>query len=388
MNFGIHTPEDLEKFVSEQPPEGVQLEYKNSRILQKSDTQAICKAISAFANSAGGVFVIGIDASTEQLILDGGWSGASRLDWLHRVINSGTFPAVETAYVTEIVADSGRYYVIDVKVSPKAPHQSQDQRYYRRRGSHSDPMEHYEIEDIRSRPASEQLPIEVSLFTERQLVSFKLRNTSHFEPVENLTVTIQANFDFERDTTARLQTRGLRQLRAGVEHVFLIDSFFTILQANPEPEFTITVSYDWRGRREHDSATFFIGDYLNTSIINPPVVEALSSLEKKIESIKGSIDKLANHAESWKHITDGSGLRLSHRTIKALLQQEQRFDPTEFDWKGYQLILDSSDDDAIKLHHIFNTFGGYRSAREEYDELSVELKAKFERIFQVKFNDG
>lgn len=388
MNFGIHTPEDLEKFVSEQPPEGVQLEYKNSRILQKSDTQAICKAISAFANSAGGVFVIGIDASTEQLILDGGWSGASRLDWLHRVINSGTFPAVETAYVTEIVADSGRYYVIDVKVSPKAPHQSQDQRYYRRRGSHSDPMEHYEIEDIRNRPASEQLPIEVSLFTERQLVSFKLRNTSQFEPVENLTVTIEANFDFERDTTARLQTRGLRQLRAGVEHVFLIDSFFTILQANPEPEFTITVSYDWRGRREHDSATFFIGDYLNTSIINPPVVEALSSLEKKIESIKGSIDKLANHAESWKHITDGSGLRLSHRTIKALLQQEQRFDPTEFDWKGYQIILDSSDDDAIKLHHIFNTFGGYRSAREEYDELSVELKAKFERIFQVKFNDG
>src|SRR5690606_1106940 len=105
----------------------------------------------------------------------------SKLDWLHRAISSGTFPAVETANVTEINIETGRYYVITVEVSPKAPHQSQDHRYYKRRGSHSDPMEHYEVEDIRNRPKSKALPLEIVLFPEGQLVSFKLRNISDSE---------------------------------------------------------------------------------------------------------------------------------------------------------------------------------------------------------------
>lgn len=386
MDLGINTIEDLEKFVADQPPESVTLEYKSSRLLQKSDAQAICKTVSAFANSIGGTFVIGIDASGESLKLDGGWPENSRIDWLHRIINSGTFPAVETVTITEIAAESGKYYIISVNVSPKAPHQGQDQRYYRRRGSHSDPMEHYEIEDIRNRPKSEQLPLDISLFTEGQLLSLKLRNVSPSDPVDNLIVVIDANFEFDRISVTRLTERGLRQMRPSVEHVFLLDSFPAILQATSEPKLHVSVTYDWRGRNEHDSATFYLGDYLNTSIVTPPVVHALKDLSKKVDAIRGSLDKLGSYAAAWENATDGSGLRLSQRTIRSLLKQDQRFDPSEFDWRGYQVILDISADDALSLHHVFGYFGG-GNPLEEYNKLSEALRDKFERVFRVGFKD-
>ncbi|OEC93381.1 ATP-binding protein [Rhizobium sp. YK2] len=386
MAFEIRTIEDLERFVFDRPPESVTLEYKNSRILQKSDTHAVCKAVSAFANSMGGTFIIGIDASGETLTLDGGCTGPSKIDWIHRVINSGTFPAVETIDVTEITADAGSYYVIDTKVSPKAPHQSQDHRYYRRRGSHSDPMEHYEIEDVRNRPKTVLAPLEISLFPEGQVVSFKLRNASSSEPIDNLSVEVDANFPFDRDSVARLKARGLKQMRPSVEHIYMIDSFHTILSSTAEPELQITASYEWRDHTERHSARFHLADYLHTSIVTPPLVGALNGLGKKLDTIKSALDKLGRAAEAWESATDGSGLRLSHRTIKALLKQEQRFDPREFDWQGYQVILDITIDEAIALHRLL-AFGRGRDQRAEYNELPSLLREKFERVFRVDFGD-
>ncbi|WP_312357513.1 ATP-binding protein [Agrobacterium sp.] len=156
---------DLESFFADNPAESVGLEYKSSKILAKGEIGPICKGVSAFANSAGGTFVIGIDAKDGRTTLDDGWQGQSKLDWIYRAINSGTFPAVETAVVKEIQGERGKYYVISVDVSKEAPHQGQDNRYYKRRGSHSDPMEHYEIEDVRNRPKGKGSPLEIRVET-------------------------------------------------------------------------------------------------------------------------------------------------------------------------------------------------------------------------------
>ncbi|WP_164735929.1 ATP-binding protein [Rhizobium anhuiense] len=359
------------------------LEYKSSKLLGKGEIQAVCKAVSAFANSAGGTFILGIDASDEKLALDGGWRESSKLDWLHRAINSGTFPAVETVDIAEISAETGRYYVIAVGVSPKAPHQSQDHRYYKRRGSHSDPMEHYEIEDIRNRPKNKALPLEISLFPQGQLVSFKLRNVSNSEVIDNLKVGVEANFPFERKALARLKERGLRQLRPSVEHVFLIDSFFTILNANPEPELQVSVTYERHGHFERDSITFYLADYMNASIVKTPVVSALGDLGGKLDTMAKTLEKLCRHAETFERATDGSGLRLSQRTIKSLLKQDQRFDPTEFDWEGYRIILDITTDEAFQFYHIFGVMGGKHERMARYKEIPAALRERFEAVFKV-----
>jgi hypothetical protein len=384
--ISLKTYADLQAFVADNPPESVSLEYKSSKLLGKgSDIQPVCKAVSAFANSAGGIFIVGIDASGEKLALDGGWRESSKLDWLHRAINSGTFPPVETVDIAEINAETGKYYVIAVGVSHRAPHQCQDHRYYKRRGSHSDPMEHYEIEDVRNRPKSKVLPLEISLFPKGHLVSFKLRNASDSEVIDNLKVNVEANFPFERKTLTRLKERGLRQLRPAVEHVFVIDSFPEILRANPEAELHISAIYERNGSVEKDSVAYYLADFAHSLIVTPPVVEALDGLGKKFDAMANTLEKLRRHAERLERATDGSGLRLSQRTIKALLEQDQRFDPTEFDWEGYRIILDITMDEALEFYHVFGVWGGRHEQMAQYKQISAELREKFERVFKVDF---
>src|SRR5689334_21761074 len=147
------TLSDIHAIVTNEIPEGVTLEYKGSNILAARNVNAICKAVTAFANSAGGQLVTGIESSGGKRIqLDGGVVGSSRLDWIHKVINANTYPPVESVEVLELRETTGSYYIISVPPSISAPHQSNDNRYYKRRGTHSEPMEHYEIEDVRNRP--------------------------------------------------------------------------------------------------------------------------------------------------------------------------------------------------------------------------------------------
>src|ERR1043166_2436932 len=139
------TLDDVETIVTERIPEGVTLEYKSSSILIDRDANTVCKTVSALANSAGGTFIIGIEMKNLVPVrIDDGTPGASKRDWIYQTINGGTFPAVEVIDILEFQTPTGTIYVIEVPPSPQAPHQSKDRKYYKRRGSHSEVMEHYE----------------------------------------------------------------------------------------------------------------------------------------------------------------------------------------------------------------------------------------------------
>lgn len=388
MQPSLTSLQELEAFIADDPAESVALEYKSSKILAKGEHQSICKAVSAFANSAGGRFIIGIDSSIGSLRLDGGWQQSSKLDWLYRAINSGTFPAVETAYVTEIAAETGRYYVIDVAVSPMAPHQSQDHRYYKRRGSHSDPMEHYEIEDVRNRPKSKTPPLQISLHFQRTLLSIKFRNVSQNQTIDNILVDIETNFPFDEGLLGRLRNRSFKQMGPGTEHVFLAGNVSSFLQANGDAELRISASYQQGGVKERARAEFYLADYMYTSLLTPPIVEALDKISQKIGDATGAIGKLVRKAEVLGDIADGTGLRLSHRTLRGLLGEKQLFDPGEFAWQAYKIILDITDDEAIQLANVFSGYEGVGRVRGEYEKIPQELKVKFERYFRPPTADA
>src|SRR6202158_3376063 len=82
---------------------GAAREYKSSTSLDSKGVGAICKAVSALSNSAGGQFITGVESKDGKPVrLDGGFSGPSKLDWLHQIINANTHPALENFDVTEI----------------------------------------------------------------------------------------------------------------------------------------------------------------------------------------------------------------------------------------------------------------------------------------------
>lgn len=216
---------DISAIVTDEIPESVTLEYKGSNVLADRDVNAICKTVTAFANSAGGQFVIGIESNRGKPIqLDGGAVGPSRLDWIHKIINANTYPPVESVKVIELHETTGSYYIISVLPSISAPHQSNDKRYYKRRGTHSEPMEHYEIEDVRNRPKQTLAPLRIELFMQDHLAFLYLKNDHASDSIKNIKCLVEANFKLRRDGIDSLNKRGIREFRARTECYFVLDN--------------------------------------------------------------------------------------------------------------------------------------------------------------------
>jgi hypothetical protein len=87
--------------------------------------------------------------------------------------------------------------------------------------------------------------------------------------------------------------------------------------------------------------------------------------------------------ELFEQAVDGSGVRLSRRTLTLLKGEDVKFSPHEFDFKGYQIIADISSDDAIRLNGVFGTIGPIGSRRARYRELPEALRHKFEQVFDI-----
>jgi hypothetical protein len=380
------TLDDVRSIVNEQIPEGVNLEYKGSSILIDRDANKVCKAVSALANSVGGVFVIGIEAKDQSPVrIDDGTPGPSRRDWIHQIINGSTFPAVETVTIREFSIPTGTIYVIEVLPSPNAPHQSNDRKYYKRRGSHSEVMEHYEIEDVRARPKQALSPLRAELHTRNVLAYLRLANAHETEVISDLRCEIQANFPLDRDSLTLLKDRGLRGLMPKSELHFLLGSMIEILQ-KPEAEITFNFCYNFHEATKSQSVTFYLSDLNSTAIMKSPIERALENLGNKIETITGQLEKLHRSAEVLTRGVDGTGIRLSQRTLRTLKELPQLFNPREFEADGYCLIADISMSDAYELSRLFSYFPSAQ-AKEQYELISPTVRAKFEKHFKVDFSE-
>ena len=379
------TLDDVQTIVTEQIPEGVNLEYKGSSILINRDDKTVCKTVSALANSAGGTFIIGIEMKNLVPVrIDDGTPGPSKRDRIYQIINGGTFPAVEAVEIREFQTPTGTIYVIEVPPSPQAPHQSNDRKYYKRRGSHSEVMEHYEIEDVRNRPKRALMPLRAELHTQNILAYLRLTNSHETDPITDLRCQIEANFPLERDSLIMLSDRGLRALLPRSELHFSLGSMIDILQ-KPEPVITFKFSYTFHETIMAQSVAFHLADLNRTAILQSPIERVLKELGNKIDTATGQLERLHRSAESLTGMVDGTGLRISQRTLRALKDLPQLFDPREFDPGGYAIIADISDDEAYALHRIFRYFNA-EQAKEQYEQIAPEVRQRFEKHFKVEFS--
>jgi len=294
---------------------------------------------------------------------------------------------VESFEVFEIPDAASIYYVIDVPASSKAPHQY-DGRYYKRRGPHSEVMEHYEIEDVRGRAKGQQLPLLVELRTAHDvLLLLQVRNSHPTESLFNLKFSLEENFNLDKKGgVERLCDRGLRSLRPMAALSYHLDSAITILQQSPEAELTVRVEYTFAERVITDTFVLFIGDLMSSAILRSEEVEAVRKLTDKLGEAVRELQEIRRASEPLLQMVDGSGLRLSHRTISSLKNRKQRFDPTEFSAAGYQIFLDISREEAFKLAWMFKErLGGISDLKERYEKLPKSLRKKFERVFKVSF---
>ncbi len=157
----MNTPikrEDLELLIQQQVQESIHLDYKRSDALSKARQKEIPKDVSAFANSDGGMIIYGIEESGHLPVrVDEGIPNSTvTREWIEQTILSNISPRVEGIQIQQIPLDaSNSVYCISIPKSYRAPHQERARkRYYKRHNFVSEPMEDYEISDVRARSKS------------------------------------------------------------------------------------------------------------------------------------------------------------------------------------------------------------------------------------------
>ncbi len=163
---------DLLQLVSEKADESLELDFKESGALQKTDGKKrdLSKDVSAFAHSAGGTLIYGIieDQETHAAsALDDGFDPTDiSKEWVEQVINSNIQPrisGVRIHAVDLITHKPGNVaYVVTVPKSSTA-HQAADRRYYKRFNFQSVQMEDYEIRDVMQRVSASRISIHAEI---------------------------------------------------------------------------------------------------------------------------------------------------------------------------------------------------------------------------------
>jgi len=128
-------------------------------VLTPKGRQLLGKSLGAFANSAGGLLIIGVtcakDVATSVSPIPMFQKAAASLVGQIGELLLPRHDGIEVQTISS-TGDSG-YIIVQVARSERRPHMSFDHRYYKRAGSSSFVMEHYDVEDAFRRVAAPDL---------------------------------------------------------------------------------------------------------------------------------------------------------------------------------------------------------------------------------------
>jgi hypothetical protein len=160
------TLDDIYAVVESGEQENVSLEYKASLAVGEwpdRNRNELAKDLCAFANSAGGIIVIGVgELEHKPSLIDGRVD--TRLvskEAIESALAARVSPRIDNLTIKEI-PNPGlpfySYFVIGIPRSMRAPHMCNPyHRYYKRYNFECVPMEHYEVEDVRRRQSEPSL---------------------------------------------------------------------------------------------------------------------------------------------------------------------------------------------------------------------------------------
>ena len=156
---------DIYALIKNEAEESTYLEFKASGALGKTDKikSEISKDVSAFANSDGGIIIYGIEENNHKADKVSFINGnIFTKEWLAQIISAKIYRIIDDVKIYPIRFNGEiekSIYIVKIPVSARAPHQASDKRYYKRRGSLSEPIEEYEVRDLYSRILPTKLEI-------------------------------------------------------------------------------------------------------------------------------------------------------------------------------------------------------------------------------------
>lgn len=169
----------IQRLIDERAQEGLQLDFKQKArpengAFDDGDRKILAKAISGFANSAGGLIVWGVNAEKVDGV-DCAQPPAAPIAQIDRFSSEATtlvgqliqprHDGVHIATIRSAVGEGYGYLIIYVERSERRPHRSEakaQKQYFKRSGDSFFEMEHYDIEDAFNRNRAASLEISFS----------------------------------------------------------------------------------------------------------------------------------------------------------------------------------------------------------------------------------
>lgn len=181
------TKQDVEVFISRKIEENLNLDYKDIRAYH--DFDELSKDVSAFANSEGGLILLGISQERvtekrkiikifpKEITWGNGSLSKEKLEdnlisKIRPRVDFRIFPIREGNGTTKVI------FLIDIPQSATPPHMASDNRYYKRLNFRRVPMEHYEVNNFfgrRRKPLLSLLMRIMNVVIENSEYQFTLR---------------------------------------------------------------------------------------------------------------------------------------------------------------------------------------------------------------------
>lgn len=263
QRFDSLTVADVHQFITNRQEENLHLEFKelsDSQLSSRDDRKNLAKALSGFANSAGGLVIWGIEARKNN----GGVDCAVEVKPIHRIARlisrlneltgDAVSPIVDGVQHRALATDNDKGFAVSlIPESASGPHMAKlgEDRYFKRSGDSFYRMEHYDIADMFGRRPQPELKLEGTIrgldvrgFTRQASISLSLilsNSGRGSAKAPFLSITLPHGCEFHRhDFNGQLYQHGLSLHPQDLTRGDLTFGSQASIVLHPETQFYIT----------------------------------------------------------------------------------------------------------------------------------------------------
>ncbi len=390
------TPQDLKNLIKNQIQENIHLDYKrSSALLSKNSREEIAKDVSAFANSDGGCIIYGIEEDNQlpKRIDSGVDHHKYTRERLEDVITSNISPRIEGIKISRIqLSPDNSVYIVDIPKSFRGPHQERvKNRYYKRFNFKSQPMEDYEINDVRSRNHTVRPLINIDIEEHTFLIYLVIENIG-----EAIAEDVRLNFTPEPTWPGNIETapilkNGIRFFPPKRRFYIRYHPFSQVLHETSSivSTFNVTAEYFNPEIKQKISDPFHIdlGDFLLTSNPKPTMYWQDEKIEKALKELTRETKRVGDILNKFSTLGGATGLDLSIttlRNIQRILNQQDDLEKISpyYDGSVFEEVLGIDVNLAYRISDFFRYQNSEKSIME-IEGITEEIVEKLKRHFRI-----
>ncbi|MBS1787471.1 MAG: ATP-binding protein [Acidobacteria bacterium] len=389
---------EIEKLITNKVQENIHLDYKASPAIDHSKRDEIAKDVSAFANSDGGLLIYGVTEDSNKFpekIDEGIDHNKYGREWLEQIISSKINPRLDGVRLAPIpVSNEKSIYAVSIPKSFRGPHQAPDKKYYKRFNFQSVPMEHYEINDARSRQRIITPLVSVDVDISSGVMVYLTVANYGDQPAEDVSFELPDELTpWIVERGENLFTRGIKYLSPQREFKFYYGGYTQSLAGNggKASKFEIRATYFHPSAGEYITETFHIDlkDFYNSAVTHSEIYEHGQKVKKAIDDLKSEVHKLNENLAKIANISDPTGLSLSVSSLKNLkhIASEdhvwEKIDPCYQESSVFMEVLGVDRDMAYRLSYYFRQYTDGQGLAN-LEGMGNELLQKIEECFILR----